>query len=113
MRILFFLLLGCTPKSSLPKQKTCGNLSGILQSVAQAVDPLTYAKEKSLLVNTSQMRVMLTLQEGVEAFWSAPIETELSIKQRHQLLLPPTELCSLGQDGRVVSIALPKQVSPK
>ena len=76
MKIILFWLLGCATKSNVSKkQETCGNLSDALNKVAQAEDPHKYAQENSLLANDGQIRVMLTLQDGAEPFWTSPIKT--------------------------------------
>ena len=114
MNIILLALLGCATKSTASKkQERCTNLSDALQKVAQAEDPNTYAQENALLAKDGLVRVMLTLQDGADAFWTPPVETELSIKQRYQLLVPPEQLCALAQDARVVSVDTPKTASPK
>ena len=114
MKIIIFWLLGCATKSNISKkQDSCGNLSDALDKVAQAEDPHKYAQENDLLVNEGLIRVMLTLKDGAEVFWVSPIETELSIAARHQLLVPPGHLCTLAQDVRVVSVDMPKTGSSK
>ena len=114
MKIFIFWLLGCATKSNIPKNpESCGNLSDALSKVARAEDPHKYAQENDLLANDGQVRVMLTLKEGVEPFWDSPIQTELSIATRHQLLVPPVKLCTLAQDARVVSVEIPKTGSSK
>tara|TARA_Y100001954_G_C15513030_1_gene455495 strand:+ start:80 stop:454 length:375 start_codon:yes stop_codon:yes gene_type:complete len=114
MKIIIFLLFGCATKSNISKkQDSCGNLSDALHKVTQAEDPHKYAQENSLLDNDGRIRVMLTLKDGTEAFWVSPIETELSISTRYQLLVPPVQLCALAQDTRVVSIDVPKKGSSK
>ena len=114
MKIIIFWLLGCSAKSSISQnQKHCGNLSDVLQKVVQAEDPQQYARENSLLVNERQIRIMLTLKKDADVFWSSPVDTELSIKERHQVLIPPVNLCALTQDARVLSATTPKLASSK
>ena len=78
-----------------------------------AADPISRAKEKGLMANETQIRVMITLKEGASPFWGPPITTELSIQERHQVLLAPQKLCSLSSDERVLSIIAPKKPSAK
>ena len=109
--LVFLLWMGCTPKKSKPTN--CTRLDSMLRSVGTASDPLAEAQQKGLLVNESQVRVMISLREGETPFWDPPAKTELSIKERHQVLLAPKQLCSVGNDPRVQSISVPKKPSPK
>ncbi len=78
-----------------------------------AADPISLAQEKGLMANDTQIRVMITLKDGESPFWEPPTTTELSVQQRHQVLLTPQKLCSISSDERVVSIIAPKKPSPK
>ena len=109
--IIFMLWMGCTPKKQ--STSTCTNLDSSLQSVAMAADPISLAQEKGLMANDTQVRVMITLKEGESPFWGGSITTELSIQQRHQVLLAPQKLCSISSDERVLSVIAPKRPSPK
>ena len=112
MLYVSFLWWGCGSKVPL-QNNTCGQLQGVLADVAQSSNPLVAAQQKSLLANDSHIRVMVTLKEGTEVFWNSPIQTELSIRFRHQILIPPDQLCAFVSDQRVLSVALPQKVSPK
>ena len=109
--IIFMLWMGCSPKKKTTTN--CTNLDSTLLSIATATNPISVAKEKGVLVNETQMRIMITLKEQSSPFWEAPAKTELSIRDRHQVLLSPQHLCSISSDARVQSVALPKKPSTK
>ena len=110
--IVFILWMGCSPKKP-NATSNCTNLTSALYDIATAENPSAAAKEKGVLVNESQIRVMITLRPDHSPFWVAPAKTELSIGARHQVLIAPEQLCTISSDARVLSVTAPKIPSSK
>jgi hypothetical protein len=133
----FIFIMGCTPKATVPtvtvgendmksspkvlldtKKKskgTCTKLTGILHEVGTSEDPLAAAEAKRLLVNDGDIRVLITVQEGVETYWleDESITHELSLQNRHQLLISPAVVCDFSSDARILSVSIPNTPSSK
>lgn len=137
MKFVFFWWgIGCTPKTTTPKVSTseqslevspktvveknrpnedCGSISGLLLDIATAEDPTEEARLKQLLVHDSFIRVLITVAQEEPLFWLEDESAihELSLKDRHQILIEPKEVCVFSSDSRIQSIAIPNTPSPK
>jgi len=112
---------GCckTPQSTATNhqaesiQTDCGQLDQVLLPLATHADPMAYGKQHDLLTQTSDVRVIVTVDDGHTPQWPTTMTVELQIDSRFQLLVRPTDLCALGQHQGVSSVSLPRPSSPK
>ena len=91
----------------------CPRLDSRLLQLTRSGDPVGFASESGLDLNTSGVRVQVELKEGA----SLPPDHSVVVEARYgnglQVRVPVSELCALSNDPAVLMVVAPTRFVPE